>query len=226
MKLIEDRSLRNKLHVYQDRIEAGRILASMLQAHKDSDAIALAIPSGGVPVGAEIARALGLSFDLLIVRKIQIPYNPEAGFGAVGPDGEPVFNEALLKSLMLTEKEIMEQVTKARESVRKRNELFRKNKSFPLLKGRVVIIVDDGLASGYTMLAGINYVKKGMPAKVIVAVPTASERAIRFLLPEVDELICPNVREGPVFAVADAYINWYDLSEEEVFKILKGFSFP
>ncbi len=221
MKLIEDRSLRNKLHVYQDRTDAGRVLALRLQDYKDSDAVVLAIPSGGVPVSAEIARTLNLNLDLLIVRKIQIPYNPEAGFGAVGPDGEPLFNESLLSSLMLTENEILEQVTKARESVKKRNELFRKNKPFPLLKDRIVIIVDDGLASGYTMLAGINYVKKGMPESIIVAVPTASERAIRFILPQIDELICPNVREGPVFAVADAYINWYDLSEKEVLKILE-----
>lgn len=225
MKLIEDRSLRNKLHVYQDRIEAGRILASMLKEHKDSDAIVLAIPSGGVPVGAEIVRVLGLSFDLLIVRKIQIPYNPEAGFGAVGPDGEPIFNESLLRSLMLTERDVMEQVTKARESVKKRNELFRKNKPLPLLKDRMVIIVDDGLASGYTMLAGINYVKKSMPAKIIVAVPTASERAIKAILQHVDELICPNVRTAPVFAVADAYRDWYDIPEEAVLKILKELSF-
>ncbi|MFN3739617.1 MAG: phosphoribosyltransferase [Thermodesulfovibrionales bacterium] len=197
MKLVEDRSFRNKLHIYQDRTEAGKILASKLQDYKDSDAIVLAIPSGGVPVGAEIARALNLFLDLLIVRKIQIPYNPEAGFGAVGPDGEPIFNESVLSGLMLAERDILEQVTKARESVKKRNELFRKNKPLPLLKDRVVIIVDDGLASGYTMLAGINYVKKSMPAKVIVAVPTASERAIKFILPQVNELICPNVRGGP-----------------------------
>lgn len=126
---------------------------------------------------------------------------------------------------MLTEKEIIEQVTKARESVKKGNNLFRKNNPFPLLKDRMVINVDDGLASGYTMPAGVNYIKKSMPPKVIVTVPTASERVIKFILPQIHELICPNVREGPVFAVADAYRDWYDLSEEEVMKILQGLLF-
>ncbi len=225
MKLVENKLLRDKLHVFEDRKEAGKLLASELKDYKDTDAIVLAIPSGGVPVAAEIVNALNLSFDLLTVRKIQIPFNPEAGFGAVGPDGEPIFNETVLNGLMLSEGDIKEQVKKALESVRKRNELFRGNRPLPLLIDRVVIIVDDGLASGFTMLAGINYVKRQRPEEIVVAVPTASERAVLFLLPHVDKLICLNIRGGPFFAVADAYRNWYDLSEEEVMEILRQLSF-
>lgn len=224
-RLIEEISLRNKLHVFQDRQEAGRLLASALIGYKDSDTLVLAIPSGGLPVAKEIALSLNLPLDLLIVRKVQIPFNPEAGFGAVAPDGEVIFNEALLNTLMLTEREISEQVKKAKESIEKRNELFRKNRPFPSLKDKKVIIVDDGLASGYTVLAGINYVKKHLPEKIIIAVPTASERGIRFILPHVDELTCLNVRSGPVFAVADAYRKWYDLPDDEVLNILKEISF-
>ena len=92
----------------------------------------------------------------------------------------------------------------------------------PDLKDKITIIVDDGLASGFTMLAAARSIKKNNPEKIVVAVPTASLRAIELLAPELDEIVCPNIRSGPVFAVADAYKNWYDLTDEEVTNILKS----
>ena len=215
-KLIENRDMRDKIYVFEDRHDAGKLLSEMLMLYKGTDSFILAIPSGGVPVASEIAKKLDIPIDLLIVRKIQLPDNPEAGFGAAGPGGDVIFNESLLRQLFLTDKEIAVQVEKARESIRVRNEIFRKNRLYPSFKDRNVIIVDDGLASGYTMLAAIAFVKKEKPRKIIVAVPTALERTIRFTLLEVDELICLNVRTGYSFAVADAYRNWYDLTDEEV----------
>ena len=91
----------------------------------------------------------------------------------------------------------------------------------PQLRDKVVILVDDGLASGFTMLAAARSVRKSLPKSVVVAVPTASKSAIELLMPEVDKILCLNVRSGPSFAVADAYENWYDLTDEEVLKILK-----
>ncbi len=218
-RLIEEVSLRNKLHVFEDRTEAGSLLAGKLVQYRDSGGIVLGIPSGGVPVAREIAVTLHLPMDLLIVRKLQIPYNPEAGFGAMGPDGEIILNEGLLAGLGLTEDEIREQSEKTKEVIKRRNRLFRGGRPFPPLKDRSVILVDDGLASGYTMLAAIRFVKIKTPDKIIVAVPTASGRTVELILPEVDELVCLNVRHGISFAVADAYRNWYDLSDEEVLSI-------
>ncbi|MBU4374559.1 MAG: phosphoribosyltransferase [Euryarchaeota archaeon] len=221
-RLIEEISLRNKLHVFEDRTEAGRLLAEKLVQYKDSDGEVLGIPSGGVPVAKEIAASLNLHMDLMIVRKLQIPYNPEAGFGAMGLDGEVILNEGLLAELGLTEDEIRAQTENTKEVIKRRNLVFRKGRLFPSLKDRVVILVDDGLASGYTMLAAVRFVKRKMPGKIIVAVPTASKTTVELILHEVDELICLNVRHGISFAVADAYRNWYDLSDEEVLSIVSS----
>jgi putative phosphoribosyl transferase len=159
--------------------------------------------------------------DLIIVRKIQIPYNPEAGFGAMEPDGEIILNEILLDQLKLTEDKIKTQIKKTMDVIKKRNQLFRVEKPFPSLKGKIAIIVDDGLASGFTMLAAIKFIKTKTPRKIVVAVPTASKETIDFILPEIDELICLNVRRRFPFAVADAYRNWYDLTDEEVLDTIK-----
>jgi putative phosphoribosyl transferase len=218
-KLVEDGALRDRKYVFEDRPEAGKLLARKLTEYRGSDALIFAIPSGGLPVAAEIARALAMQLDIIVVRKIQIPFNPEAGFGAMGPDGEVIINEELLSRLTLTEEEVKTQVKKTGEVIRKRERLFRQGRPFPSCKDRSVIVVDDGLASGYTMLAALRYIKK-MPSRLIVAVPTGSERTIKRILPETDEVICLNVRSGFSFAVADAYRNWYDLTDEDVLTIL------
>ena len=223
-RLIEDASLRDKLYVFKDRKEAGRFLAQRLLGYKDTDGIVFAIPSGGVPVAAETAKALTLPLDLIIVRKVQIPYNPEAGFGAVSPDNKVLLNENLLRALSLSEKDVELQIQITIDIIKKRNVLFRKGLPFPSIKDRVAIIVDDGLASGYTMLSAIDYVKRHEPQKIVVAVPTGLKRTIEIILPEVDELVCLNVRNGFIFAVADAYEDWHDLEDDEVISILNNFS--
>jgi len=195
----------------------------MLIKYKDTNSIVLGIPSGGVPVASEIADALHLTIDFIIVRKIQIPYNPEAGFGAVGPDGEVILNERLLGQMGLTDTEKNAQIKKTKEIIKRRNQLFRGERPPPLLKDKNVIVVDDGLASGYTMLAAVRYVKRKMPHEVIIAVPTGAERTVNFILPEADKLLCLNVRSGFHFAVAEAYRNWYDLTDEEVISIVKKY---
>ncbi|MGO9612845.1 MAG: phosphoribosyltransferase [Dissulfurispiraceae bacterium] len=221
-RLIEDTSLRDKVRVFKDRKEAGFLLAKALSGYRAVEGLVLGIPLGGVPVAAEIAEALGLTLDFVIVRKIQIPYNPEAGFGAVGPDGEVSLNADLVSRLGITEQEEKRQIQKTKEIIKSRNELFRDGLPFPSLRDKVVIIVDDGLASGYTMLSAVRFIKRQRPEKVVVAVPTASKRTADLILSHVDELVCLNVRSGLVFAVADAYENWYDLEQEEVIAILKS----
>ncbi|OAQ20548.1 phosphoribosyltransferase family protein [Thermosulfurimonas dismutans] len=112
---------------------------------------------------------------------------------------------------------------KVSEELKRRNEVFREGRPYPDLSKKTVILVDDGLASGFTMLAGVNMVKRKGASKVIVAVPTASPSSIKRLGHLADEIYCPNIRSGPYFAVAEAYQNWHDLTYEEVLEILKSY---
>ena len=137
--LIEDRSLRDKVCVFKDRKEAGWLLAQKLSGYKDVNGIVLAIPSGGVPVAAEIVKVLGHPLDVIIVRKIQLPDNTEAGFGAVGPDGEVSLNTNLISQLHLTEKEVKRQIQITVDTIKRRNELFRERRPFLCLKIRLLL---------------------------------------------------------------------------------------
>ena len=220
--LREDPLLRDMVSVFEDRTDAGKRLAEYLAGYRNTKGIVLALPSGGVPVAAEIASALNLPLDLLIVRKVQIPDNPEAGFGAVGPDGEVLLNKELMKHLRLTDEQISIQIEKSRANIEKRNRIFRKEKPFPSIRDMVAIVVDDGLASGYTMLSAVRFLRKMSPQTLVAAVPTGSKKTVEALIPEVDELFCLNVRSGPFFAVASAYRTWHDLTDEEVLSLIKS----
>ena len=219
-KLSEDPSLKNRSQVFVDRAHAGRLLAERLLNYRGREVHLFAIPAGGVPVAAEIARRLAIPLELVVVRKIQLPSTTEAGFGALNPAGEAIFNEDLLARLSLSKEDIAVQTEKAAASMRRREERLRNGQPYPQLAGRTAIIVDDGLASGFTMRAAVQFLKRQGAGQIVVAVPTASERTAQDHLPIVDELICLNVRGGYSFTVADAYENWYDLEEEEVLEIL------
>jgi putative phosphoribosyl transferase len=221
-KLIDDPALRDRTYVFADRAAAGQKLAAMLQPYQGREIRLFAIPAGGVPVAAEIARALSLPLDLVIVRKIQLPWTTEAGFGALNPAGEAIFNEEMLRHSSMTAQDIDLQAAQTRKSLEQREQRLRGGQPYPQLAGAAVLLVDDGLASGYTMRAAVQFLKTRGAGQIIVAVPTASERTVQEILPLVDELYCPNVRSGWSFAVAAAYENWYDLEEEEVLEILQS----
>ena len=172
-------------------------------------------------MGYALAKEITVLLDVVVVRKIQIPWNTEAGFGAITWDGKIVLNQALVEQLNLTEEELKKAILRTKRNVQERLRMFRGQKSMPDLKDKVVVLVDDGLASGFTMQAAARSVKARAPKKVIIAVPTASLGAIKLIAPEVDEILCLNIRSGLSFAVADAYVNWYDLTDEEVTNILK-----
>ena len=221
-EIIIDDSLRERLHVFRDRYHAGKLLADMLKKHISlEDSVLLAIPAGGIPVGYEISRILDLPMDLVIVRKLQIPWDPEAGFGAISSDGEIVLNERLVDYLGLSEEVIEEVVRKTLRIIRDRFKKFRMFKPVMNVRDKTVILVDDGLASGYTMLAAIRSIKKKSPKRIIVAVPTASTAAVEFVSREVNKILCLNVRSSRIFAVADAYRKWRDLADDEVVEILR-----
>jgi putative phosphoribosyl transferase len=225
-KLLDDPVLRNRTYVFADRAAAGKRLAKMLQDYQDKPLRLFAIPAGGVPVAAEIARVLKVPLDLVIVRKIQLPWTTEAGFGALDPDGTPLFNEALLSRMPLSPEQIAAQVAKTVANLKEREEHLRGGRPYPELSGATTMIVDDGLASGFTMRAAVGFLKRKGAGELIVAVPTAMDRTAQALLPRVDLLVCPNLRGGLSFAVADAYENWYDVEQDEVLEVLAGLAQP
>jgi len=219
--VIEDPHLRDKSFVFEDRAHAGRLLAEKLREYQGTDAYIVGIPAGGVPVAAVISERLQLPLDVLVVRKIHIPWNREAGFGAISWDGTTLFNEPLLEHLQLTQDEIEQCVEDEKNEIEKRVRLFRGLKPFPDLRNKTVIVVDDGLASGFTMLVALVSVRKQQPKELVVAVPTASMHAIHLVREASDTVVCLNVRTGRMFAVAEAYTNWYDLNNAEVVAILR-----
>lgn len=223
MNIHEINEYRDKRYVFVDRRDAGMTLGSMIKSAYGpiKDGLVLAIPSGGVPVGMAVSKTLDISFDLVIARKLQIPSNPEAGFGAMTLDGCVFINKLLLAELFLSREQVEAEEKRVHDELIMRNKLFREGCPFPSLKGKRVILVDDGMASGYTMLASVHMVKRQNALETIVAVPTAPMKSIEKVASKVDAVFCLNIRTGPYFAVADAYRNWYDLSQQEVIDLIK-----
>jgi predicted phosphoribosyltransferase len=219
----EDPALRDRAPVFRDRQDAGERLGRYLAGFPGlEDPLVCPIPAGGVPVGIAVSRALHCPLRPLIVRKVQIPWNTEAGFGAIAWDGRVVLNEDLLGRLHLTPDQIEAAIRKAQANVRDRMTRFGFGIPVPDPAGHSCIIVDDGLASGYTMTAAIEALRGLNPRRVIVAVPTGSLATVKRVEDLVEELICLNIRTGYSFAVADAYEDWYDLMEEEAVEMLRG----
>ncbi len=219
----EDRQLFDRSHVFTDRRHAGKFLAEMLLFYKDSDALVMGIPAGGVPVAAEIARGLGLPLDVAVVSKITLPWTTEAGYGAVAFDGTVKLNEELVEQVGLGRQTVQEGIQNTKQKVENRNRLFRGDRPMPRLSDRKIILVDDGLASGFTMRVAVAAIQDAGASKVVVAVPTGPIRSVERISPQVDRLYCANIRTGVRFAVAEAYENWYDVSESEVTDLLKEF---
>lgn len=207
--------------MFYTREQAGKELAKeVYKLFKGKNIIVLAIPRGGVPVGIPIARKLKAKFDLVIPRKIPIPWNPEAGFGAVTSDGSLVLNRPLVKQLGLS-KELIKELSKGViKEIKRRVKVYRKNRPSLNLKNKTVVIVDDGLASGYTMLAAVKSVKKQKPKSVFVAVPVSSYSAYREVRPKVNDLICLHTSAEPVFAVASFYHDFPELADEEIIELI------
>ena len=212
---------RERRFVFSDRRDAGRQLGEYIRLHLEYPSpVVVAIPAGGIPVGKGVALALGAPFELAIVRKIQIPGNTEAGFGAVTWDGKVLINERLRAALGLSQGEVDAAVALTKKNVRERIGRYTRGRPFPDLSGKTAILVDDGLASGFTMLAAIRGIRTSGPARTMVAVPTASASSAERIAGEVDQLICLNIRSGGRFAVADAYEHWHDLDDQEVMREL------
>jgi len=215
--LFEKEDLRDGYAVFEDRGDAGRQLASFLEVEGLHGDLILAIPNGGVEVGYHASLELGARLAVAVVRKITFPWTTEAGFGAVSWLGDVEVDEAALR--FMSEAEYRRCLERAKRSVEERVRLFRDYLP-DSLEGLEVIIVDDGLATGYTMLAAIKAAKRLGARKLIAAVPTSSLSAARLTLDHVDALAVLNLRMQLPYAVADAYRRWRDLSESEVLSML------
>ncbi len=221
-KVVDEPDFRNKVRVFDDRFHAGELLAKKLLHYTSrDDTYILAIPSGGIQVAMVVAKRLNIPLDLAITRKIHLPWNQEAGFGAISWNGLVLLNKPLVASLGLSGEDISHCVEEEKEIIKRRVELFRGNKKFPDLDNKNIIIIDDGIASGFSMLTTIKAVKRNKLNELIIAVPTAPTRAIKLLKPHVYQIVCLNIRSEAFFAVADAYKNWYDLKDNDVIQLLK-----
>jgi predicted phosphoribosyltransferase len=189
----------------------------------ETEPLVLAVPNGGVAVALPIAEALDAALDVIIVRKLQIPFNPEAGFGALTSLGTMMLNDDLVSRVGLTDQDIQLVRTRTEKQIESRKEAYDGLVGLYFPNNKDVILVDDGLASGYTMLAAVTSVKESNPKSIMVAVPTASASAAKRVGGVVDRLVCPDVGSGFVFAVADAYENWYDVSDNEVIESLRAY---
>lgn len=218
--------LRDRTRVFADRAQAGQTLAEMLADLNDPRTIVLAIPAGGLPVAAEVARRSQLPLDLAVVSKMTPRWNTEVGYGAVAFDGTVRLNEDLLPLIGLTDQEVQIGVAEARQKVRHRVRILRGGRPMPNLTGRTVVLIDDGLASGFTMQVAAEAVRNAGAGRIIVAVPTGHRRSVVRLAQEVHAVYCANIRTGWSFAVADAYTAWMDLSEDEAAAIFATFADP
>lgn len=206
---------------FRDRSQAGCRLAEALEQYRGQSVIVLGIPRGGVATAYAVAEALGAELDVIVPRKLPLPFNPEAGFGAITEDGTIILNEALVRQVGLSAEEIQQIADRVLIEVRRRVQEYRGGRPPAELSGRVVILVDDGLATGYTMLAAIHSVKKQSPARVVVAVPCSPVSTLREVEPSVDELVCLIAPNTLSFAVADYYQDFHDMTDEEVKQLLR-----
>jgi putative phosphoribosyl transferase len=203
--------------MFTDRHDAGRRLAAALERFRNTDALVLGIPRGGVAVACEIAEALGLQCDAVVVRKLPYPDNPEAGFGAVAEDGSLVilpgachhFRTDVMRVIIDRQKEIAAGLVEA----------LRQGRKLTPVEGRTVILVDDGIAMGGTMRAAILLCRKGKAAKIVVAAPVSGPEMPDEMAGVADEVV---ILEQPRYfeAVAQVYENWYDMSDAEAAELL------
>ncbi len=207
--------------IFDNRFDAGRQLASKLGEYRKQPVIVLAIPNGGMPVALQVALALKADLDLVISRKIPIPLRPEGGFGAIADDGTTILNPEVLKKIGLSEQQINYQVGKVRNDIQKRSLLYRGSRQLSVATDKTVIIVDDGLASGFTMLAAVESVRRRQPKQIVVAVPAASAMAVKQVEKTADRVVTVVTAFVPKFYVSDFYRYWHVLSDEEGLKCLK-----
>ena len=207
--------------MFESRHDAGRRLAAKLGEYDNGSVVVLAIPNGGVPVALEVARALNADLGLVICRKVPILLNPEGSLGAAADDGTVILNEEAVKRIGFSRQKLEDEINKVRAEIKQRSLLYRGDQPIVRVGGRTVIIIDDGLASGFTMTAAVESVRHRRPKEIVVAVPVASAMAVKQVEKVADKVVTCTTGFMPKFYVSDFYSYWYDLSDDEVIRYLK-----
>lgn len=208
--------------MFKDQVSAGELLAEELQEYKGKKAIILAIPRGGVATGAGVVKKLGLPLEVIVTRKIGAPDNPELAIGAVGETkGSLWLNGKLVKELGVSQDYLDSEIKIQKLEIKRRERIYREGKKPLDLKNKMVILVDDGLATGATMMAAVREVRNMEAGKVVVAVPVAPPDTVERLKREADEVVSLET-PGLFFAVGQWYENFKQYNDEEVIKFLKN----
>jgi erythromycin esterase-like protein/predicted phosphoribosyltransferase len=212
--------------VFQDRREAGRVLAAQLERYQGRpDVIVLALPRGGVPVAYEVATALGAPLDVFLVRKLGVPGHEELALGAIASGGVIVLNDDVVRGLNLSATAVQQVAEREAQELHRREETYREGRPMPDLEGKTVIVVDDGLATGSSMRAAILALRQLHPARIVVAVPAAPSSTCQELATEVDEVVCATT-PSPFFAVGQSYWDFTQVSDDEVRALLRAARLP
>ena len=206
---------------FRDRSDAGRRLASRLQFLRSEDVVVLGLPRGGVPVAAEVARALGAPLDVILVRKLGVPAQPELGLGAIGESGARVINPDVVRYAHVSEEQIAQVETKERAELQRRAQRFRGDAPHEPLAGRTAVIVDDGIATGSTARAACQVARALGAAAVVLAVPVAPPAADQALRGDADEVICLEMPDR-FMAIGEWYEDFAQTSDEEVVALLQA----
>lgn len=205
--------------MFTDRVDAGRRLADLLLPLAGSDPVVLALPRGGIPVAAEIARALQAQLDVLVVRKLGVPYQPELAMGALGEDGVVVWNDDVRRLARVSDEDVRELVRRETDEVRRRARLLRGEKRPVDVTGRTAVVVDDGAATGSTALAGCRVVRARGAARIIVAVPVAPSSTIAKLAAEADEVVTV-LAPASFSSVGQWYEDFSQLTDDEAMRLI------
>lgn len=211
---------------FQDRFDAGMELVKVLNCGPQPKSFVLALPRGGVPVGAAIAECFAAPLDLALVRKLPLPDSPEAGFGAVAIDGSRMLNTRMVQYYALSDSEIESISDKVVTEVRRRAQDYRGTAHPPEIEGMDVYLVDDGLATGYTVMAAAKMVRKLQPKSITLCVPVSPADSIAAVTPYFDAIHCLIVQDFPRFAVASFFRDFHDMSDGEVREILQKHQRP
>lgn len=206
--------------LFRDRTEAGRRLAAALSGFKGRDVVVLGIPRGGVVVAEEVAKALGAPLDIVVTRKIEAPGEPEFALGAVTQEGEVIMDRQAAESLGATQEYLDNQIRLKRAEVAERTARFRGEAPYPALEGRVVIVVDDGIATGSSVAAAVMSVKKRRPGEIVVAVPVAPKDAVETLTGDGNRVVCLET-PGDFLAIGEFYGSFEQVEDDEVKRILE-----
>lgn len=205
---------------FRDRTEAGRLLATRLMEYANRpDVIVLALPRGGVPVGYEIAQALNISLDVCLVRKLGAPGQEELAMGAIAPGGVMVLNNDVLRNLRISRQMLLEVATQEKQELERRTQAYRGDRPLPEIRNRVVILVDDGIATSATLRAAITVLQRQQPQKIIVAVPVAPATVCQSLRRLVQEVVCLSTPD-PLSSIGMWYQDFSQTTDEEVCRLL------